>query len=303
MADEIDAFLDAPESAPGEPGVLLRAAREFKAGISAQPEKSGGDETDSLLDAPDKDDEEADAFLSAAGEPGKDNIDLFLDSPDSLGEAFRQAAKTAFSPFKKTFESFQKEPFSLKASAKRALSCEIDISGEISQLRALFAEQREIARKGIMSQLGDFQGRTASDLAGRGIYRSPLSEWSFGRNRKAAQSAIGDAFGKISATEAQTIADLLSQLSSQKNKQQADSELKKQRGRNELLGLLSGSITSSVAGWQGAKQDAAKGARQDRFMDIMARQQGAMALSTSYTSPSNPYDTSKAFDPYPKSFE
>ena len=120
----------------------------------------------------------------------------------------------------------------------------IDISAEIAKIKALYAENRQAAIAAINKEAA--QGRTAaaSNLAVRGIYRSPVSERTFNLLEDARLSAIGQASGRIAGEQAGVQAQLLQMLTGQGIQ---DQQLREQR-RAALFGVLGGVGGSLLAG-------------------------------------------------------
>lgn len=89
---------------------------------------------------------------------------------------------------------------------------QIDISGELENIRALFAQARQAARAGIEETGGQQKRVAASDLAARGIFSSPVSENVFGEIRRNTAQQIAQSEGNLAGQEATTRAGLLQSL-------------------------------------------------------------------------------------------
>lgn len=87
-----------------------------------------------------------------------------------------------------------------------------DISGELNNLRALIDELRQSGLKAIDQDYGNQRGETASNLAARGVYRSPVSQNSFDRLNRARMAARSSFLGDLAGREASLRAGLLGQL-------------------------------------------------------------------------------------------
>jgi len=101
-----------------------------------------------------------------------------------------------------------------------------DITGELNNLRALIDEQRQSGLKAIDEDYGNQRAETATNLATRGIYRSPVSQNSFDRLGKARASAKSSFLGDLAGREATLRAGLYSGLLSS---QQAAEQLRAQQ--------------------------------------------------------------------------
>lgn len=114
----------------------------------------------------------------------------------------------------------------------------IDISGELSRIGDLYNEQREFAKTSSKEQLQDLNKLTASDLAGRGILSSPVSEYSFGANRAQAQRSLAAALAGISSSEAGQRASLLERLTGVRARQDELAGERRRAGLTQLSALL-----------------------------------------------------------------
>lgn len=111
-----------------------------------------------------------------------------------------------------------------------------DISGELARIGELFAQARAAARAEITADFNDRRTLTASNLAARGTYSSPVSEASFGALESARSRAFGAAEGQLSAQEAKTRGDLLGVL--------LGMDAQASRGRDQASAALYGQIGS-----------------------------------------------------------
>ena len=91
-----------------------------------------------------------------------------------------------------------------------------DISAELAQIRGLFASAREEAFKAIDVQGQQARGLAASNLAGRGVLRSGVSESTFGELSRGVTQAKGQAAGQLAGQEANAIASVLQSLIGQR---------------------------------------------------------------------------------------
>ena len=130
---------------------------------------------------------------------------------------------------------------------KKKKAPQIDISAQTARLRDLFNEQRQAAKALAQEQLQELQGLTASNLAGRGIYSSPVSEFSFGRNRAMAQRTLAQLLSGIGAQEATSLQSLTEKLMGQKFTSESAEEEARTAARRSLISLLSSTGTAAGA--------------------------------------------------------
>lgn len=116
----------------------------------------------------------------------------------------------------------------------------VDISAEMAKISALFDAQRKATTDAINYEAA--QGRTAaaSNLAARGIYRSPASQNTFSALDNNRVNAIAQALGQISGQEAQTQGGLLAKLLSMNNDNVNADYANAQAGRSALFSQLGG---------------------------------------------------------------
>ena len=127
----------------------------------------------------------------------------------------------------------------------------IDLSAELAKLDALYEAQKARTRESLATQLGETQKQTSASLAGRGVYSSPVSEYSFGQNRAAFANALADALAQISIQQAGTRASLTSGLAQQQAQQQYAAAMSKYQAQIENRNLLSSALTGlGTAGLQ-----------------------------------------------------
>ena len=142
-----------------------------------------------------------------------------------------------------------------KKRPKRPKPTTIDLSAELAKLDALYAEQKAGVTASMGRQLAQTQAQTSDSLAGRGVYSSPVSEYSFGVNRAASANALADALAMISGQQAGTRAQLTSGLSQLQAKQIYEAVMSeyeaKIRNRNILSSALTGLGTAGLTKWAG----------------------------------------------------
>lgn len=85
---------------------------------------------------------------------------------------------------------------------------QIDIGSELAMISEMYnqarAQQQELGAR----QLAQGLTQTSESLAGRGIYRSPVSQRALGETRKTYAMALSDALAKLSAEEVAKRAEL-----------------------------------------------------------------------------------------------
>lgn len=77
-----------------------------------------------------------------------------------------------------------------------------DISGELANIRALFDQMRAQATSNINYQAGLGRTAAASNLAGRGVYRSGVSENTFNQLERDRLNSIGNANASLAGEQA-----------------------------------------------------------------------------------------------------
>ena len=100
----------------------------------------------------------------------------------------------------------------LKSFLDRPSTNTPDISGELNKIRALFDEMRAQATKNINIQAAQGRRASASNLATRGTYSSPVAEHVFGQLEADRINAIANSEAQIGGQEANMRSSLLSQL-------------------------------------------------------------------------------------------
>lgn len=116
----------------------------------------------------------------------------------------------------------------------------IDISGELAKIRALYDQQATALKADSKYRLGETNKATSSQLAGRGIYSSPVSEYSFNANSNAANSDLTRALASLYGGQAQTESGLLGSLASAKAQQDQLDYQQQMQSRNQLFSILGG---------------------------------------------------------------
>lgn len=95
---------------------------------------------------------------------------------------------------------------------KKKKSPSIDISAELAKINALFEQQKAAARIGINQDAAQARSEIASNLAARGTYSSPVSEYSFGRLAQTKTRALAESDAAIGGRQAEAQATLFSGL-------------------------------------------------------------------------------------------
>lgn len=116
----------------------------------------------------------------------------------------------------------------------------INIEGELAKISALYDTARTSTSAGIAKQLGELNRGTASNLAGRGIYDSPVGEYAFAANREKAQTALANALAGIGTQEAGVRGSLLERLTGLKYQADLEDEQAKEQRMSQLYGILAG---------------------------------------------------------------
>jgi hypothetical protein len=122
----------------------------------------------------------------------------------------------------------------------------IDTSSILAEIDKLYAAQEQATQANLARGLSGMQAQTSESLAGRGIYSSPVSEWSFAKNRQAASDSLADAMSTLSANKASTKANVLSSASSLEAKQRYDAALAKYQNQIESDNMLTGLLASGA---------------------------------------------------------
>lgn len=108
---------------------------------------------------------------------------------------------------------------------KKSKGPSIDIGAELAKINALFEQQKAAARVGINQDAAQARSEMASNLAARGTYSSPVSEYSFGRLSQAKLRALAESEASIGGNQAVAQANLfrglveLSNASDERNMQ------------------------------------------------------------------------------------
>lgn len=130
----------------------------------------------------------------------------------------------------------------------------IDTSAIMAEIDKLYAAQESATQANLSRSLAGLNKQTSESLAGRGIYRSPVSEQSFIRNREAYSSSLADALSGLAGQRAQSKANVLSSAASLEAQQRYNAQLAKYQqqmeSRNLLTGLLAaGTGAAAKAAW------------------------------------------------------
>lgn len=112
----------------------------------------------------------------------------------------------------------------------------VDVGGELKRIQNLYDEQRAYAKEVAAQQLTDLNRQASSNLATRGIYDSPVSEYVYGANRAEAQKSLASALAGIAGSEASARSNIFNSLMGY---QQQDA-LRKQQATNQLIAALGG---------------------------------------------------------------
>jgi len=88
---------------------------------------------------------------------------------------------------------------------------QIDITAQLAMIDAMYNQQKQQARTTLAESLKGLNKLTAQSLAGRGIYSSPVSQFSFGENQKSYAQALSQALSDLGAQQAMQKAQLSAQ--------------------------------------------------------------------------------------------
>lgn len=128
----------------------------------------------------------------------------------------------------------------------------IDVSDILAEIDKMYDAQETATQANMARSLSGVNKATSDSLAGRGVYSSPVSEWSFAKNRGDYQTALSDALATIAGNRAGAKANVLSSAKSLEAKQKYESELNKYNQKlsssNMLTGLLASAAMSSLGG-------------------------------------------------------
>ena len=124
---------------------------------------------------------------------------------------------------------------------------QIDISGELAKLDAIYEQSRQQSQNVLRNQLTELNKNTASSLASRGIYSSPISQAAYNQTNRTYQNALSSMLADSYNAQAQARANLTAKLAEARaNAEQAAALAKyEQKLRNRgvwsnLLGSISG---------------------------------------------------------------
>lgn len=132
---------------------------------------------------------------------------------------------------------------------------EIDISKELAKIDKMYEEAQRGVRTGLLRDLGQARKKIASSLAARGIYRSPVSEVSYGNLERAYAGELAKRLADLRAKQAGTEASIAERLAEAKRRaewqrnlmkyQQSQSRLK---FWSNLLGGIGGTLLAQPFG-------------------------------------------------------
>lgn len=85
---------------------------------------------------------------------------------------------------------------------------QIDITQQLAMIDEAYNQQKQQAQTNLAESLKGQNKLTAQSLAGRGIYSSPVSQFSFGENQKSYAQALSQALSDLGAQQATQRAQL-----------------------------------------------------------------------------------------------
>lgn len=128
----------------------------------------------------------------------------------------------------------------------------IDITGILAEIDKLYNTQAQATEANNTKNLAATQTATSDSLAGRGIYTSPVSEWSFGKNRADVSSDLANALATINSNRANSKANVMSSAASLNAQQAYQAQLAKYQNqmesKNMITGLLSSAALATIPG-------------------------------------------------------
>ena len=120
----------------------------------------------------------------------------------------------------------------------------IDITAILAQIDKVYAEEESRVKGGLAEQLAGQQTATAESLAGRGIYSSPVSEYSFGANRTSNARALANALSEIAGNKATAKSNLMTSAATTNATNAYNAEVAKYEKQLESSNLLTGLLTT-----------------------------------------------------------
>jgi hypothetical protein len=123
------------------------------------------------------------------------------------------------------------------------------LAAELAKIDALFGEQKTALQGQAAERLGEMKTASASDLAGRGIYGSPVSAYTDIANRKTVENALSQVLGQLAGQQASTKAGLLSdwaKLGYSSKLAQAQEDYKRRITSGNMLSALLSSISTGL---------------------------------------------------------
>ena len=131
---------------------------------------------------------------------------------------------------------------------KRRSPPQINIQAELARIEAIYAKAGQAAIANIKREAGQARRATASNLAARGIYTSPVSENSFGALNEAMLASIGQAEGQIAGESASMQAQILQSLAAQQQAQEYQEYQRREQARASMFAALGGLGTNLFVG-------------------------------------------------------
>lgn len=133
-----------------------------------------------------------------------------------------------------------------------------DLTGTLAAIDEYYKKAAETGKTSLGQELQGLNTMTAENLAGRGIYSSPVSQYAYQQNTQNYQKSLADMLGSLQGQQLQAKANITGQVATQGAANKYQSELAKYQQRlqsqNMLTGLLSqAALSSLMAGGGGAK--------------------------------------------------
>ena len=149
----------------------------------------------------------------------------------------------------------------LKPRPKTPKPQPIDVSGILAEIDKLYAAQTQSVQANIARNLAGTQAQTSESLAARGVYSSPVSEWSYAQNRQSSANALADALATIASNQASQKASVMSSATSVNAQQAYQAQLAKYQNQIESSNMLTSLLSNAAMAMYGAGKTAPAGVK------------------------------------------
>lgn len=164
-----------------------------------------------------------------------------------------------------------------------------DLTGTLAAIDAYYKQAGAQTEATMGRQLQGQQKMTGENLAGRGIYSSPVSEYAFQQNRQQNQMSLADALASLGGQQLQAKANITGQAAMQGAQGKYQAELQKYQDKlqssNMLTGLLSSGALASLQGLGGGAKPQGMNPSQPTYMYPNQQQPNYLSLLPSFQSP------------------